>query len=78
MFSAGKPAWVDRIFDLKKGVFMPEVSEKAIDPVCGMSLETTEAPLTSELDGKVYYFCGEKCKEKFDASPKSYQKKSAA
>jgi YHS domain-containing protein len=30
----------------------------AIDPVCGMEVDTATATLTSEHEGTVYYFCG--------------------
>ena len=39
----------------------------AKDPVCGMSVDK-RAALTSEVDGKTWYFCGPSCKEKFASS----------
>ena len=39
----------------------------AKDPVCGMSVDKREA-LTSEVDGKTWYFCGPGCQEKFASS----------
>lgn len=47
------------------------VPAKAIDPVCGMDIETAGAR-TSAHDGKVYYFCSQNCREKFEASPAAY------
>jgi Cu+-exporting ATPase len=44
----------------------------AIDPVCGMEVDTTAATLTSERDGTVYYFCGRGCKLDFDEDPETY------
>ncbi len=37
---------------------------KAIDPICGMTVDSTTA-LHAERDGKTSYFCGERCREKF-------------
>jgi Cu+-exporting ATPase len=44
----------------------------AIDPVCGMEVDTATATLTSELEGTVYYFCGRGCKLDFDEDPDVY------
>jgi len=46
------------------------------DPVCGMDIETNAARRT-EHKGQTYYFCGAKCKEKFDLNPEQYLSKSA-
>jgi len=48
------------------------------DPVCGMDVEKATAAGRSEYKGEEYYFCGPKCKEKFDLSPEQYLGKSAA
>jgi Cu+-exporting ATPase len=47
------------------------------DFVCGMDVDTTTAAGRSEYKGQAYYFCGSKCKEKFDLSPEQYLGKSA-
>jgi P-type Cu+ transporter len=47
------------------------------DPVCGMDVEAATAAGRSEHKGQTYYFCGSKCKEKFDLSPEQYLDKSA-
>jgi membrane fusion protein, copper/silver efflux system len=49
--------------------------KEAADPVCGMKVDVAEAnaaKLTSEHDGKTYFFCNESCKKKFDADPAKY------
>ena len=46
------------------------------DFVCGMDVDTTTAAGRSEYKGQSYYFCGSKCKEKFDLSPEQYLGKS--
>jgi YHS domain-containing protein len=42
------------------------------DPVCGMDIETATAAGQTEYKGQTYYFCGAKCKEKFDLTPDQY------
>ena len=48
------------------------------DPVCGMDIEASTAAGLTEYKGQTYYFCGSKCKEKFDLNPEQYWDKSAA
>ncbi len=38
----------------------------AKDPICGMSVDKRVA-LTAEVDGRVWYFCGANCQQKFTA-----------
>ena len=47
------------------------------DPVCGMDVDTATAAGRTEHNGQTYYFCGSKCKEKFDLNPEQYLGKSA-
>lgn len=51
--------------------------DKAIDPVCGMTVET-KAARTSVHGGRVLYFCSNACREKFEASPASYPDRGGA
>jgi Cu+-exporting ATPase len=44
----------------------------AIDPVCHMEVEESEAAATSEYKGKTYYFCSVGCKRAFDRDPERY------
>lgn len=44
----------------------------ALDPVCGMTIEESDAVGTSDYQGKTYYFCSKDCKEEFDANPDDY------
>jgi uncharacterized protein len=39
----------------------------AIDPVCGMQVETANAAATVELDGVRYWFCSDHCRHRFEA-----------
>ncbi len=55
-------------------VSKPELgSEKTkfIDPVCGMTVTDLSKPHT-EWQGQNYYFCSEKCQQKFVANPEAY------
>ena len=44
----------------------------AMDPVCGMSVETDGAQHTAEHNGTTYYFCGRGCKLDFEEEPEKY------
>ena len=52
---------------------VPPIPDRATDPVCGMTVETSAAK-TAAYKGQVYYFCSQKCREKFEASPETYTK----
>ena len=41
---------------------------EAIDPICGMTVDTATAKYTSEFEGRTIYFCCLRCKETFDRS----------
>jgi Cu+-exporting ATPase len=43
-----------------------------IDPVCGMSTEDEKAFKAHEFDGKLFYFCSDKCIEKYANDPQAY------
>ena len=44
----------------------------AIDPVCGMRIDTSKAVGSSSYEGETYHFCSRSCETKFDADPKRY------
>ena len=46
----------------------------AMDPVCRMKVQ--EGELCSIYEGKKYCFCSKICKEKFEADPEKYVRKS--
>jgi Cu+-exporting ATPase len=48
---------------------MKNEKDKAIDPVCGMTVDPATAVGSSRHDGKTYYFCSRGCEAKFDADP---------
>ena len=49
---------------------------RAVDPVCGMTIETAAAK-SSVYDGHVHYFCSQNCREKFEAAPQTYISRAA-
>jgi Cu+-exporting ATPase len=53
---------------------------KAIDPVCGMTVDIAQAKHGHEHAGSTWYFCSQRCLEKFSAEPERYArpKESAA
>jgi Cu+-exporting ATPase len=46
----------------------------ATDPVCGMQIDSSQAPAQSQFQGQTYFFCSVECKKKFDANPKQFAK----
>jgi YHS domain-containing protein len=47
----------------------------AKDPVCEMDVKEDQArklELTSDYDGRLYYFCCGECKQEFDRNPAVY------
>ena len=47
-------------------------SEKAIDPVCGMTVDPATAAGSHVHDGETYHFCSNGCLTKFKADPEKY------
>jgi P-type Cu+ transporter len=43
-----------------------------IDPVCGKELEQHEAQALGQRHDRVYYFCSNECKDRFDQHPAKY------
>lgn len=55
-----------------KGLANPlQKAEIATDPICGMSVDT-EKGLTSEYEGKSYYFCSPRCQATFEKESQKY------
>lgn len=46
--------------------------KNTVDPVCGMTVDSTKAAAQSEFQGAKFYFCSSGCKRKFDADPTKY------
>ena len=47
-------------------------TSSAIDPVCGMSVDPTNAPAHRVREGRDVYFCNPGCAERFDTDPMKY------
>jgi Cu+-exporting ATPase len=46
--------------------------QSAKDPVCGMTVKITPQARSASHDGRTYYFCGQRCLEKFVSEPTRY------
>src|SRR5699024_5707275 len=42
------------------------------DPICGMTVDSSEAEHVMHHDGTDFHFCSARCKDKFEAGPKQY------
>ncbi len=51
---------------------MSDEHRMAIDPVCGMKVDTTTSQLSIEHDGTIYWFCGRGCLLEFRDDPEKY------
>ncbi len=49
-----------------------KVAAKTKDPICGMMVEPVGAEYKSEYQGKIFHFCCDGCKAKFDAAPAAH------
>jgi YHS domain-containing protein len=47
-------------------------SDNVIDPVCGMTIVSTEAPHQREHGGSTYYLCSTTCAKRFDTDGDAY------
>jgi xanthine dehydrogenase accessory factor len=47
-------------------------SAAAVDPVCGMQVEISNARHTAEIDGTTYYFCCAQCRARFVKDPQPF------
>ncbi len=52
----------------ERNMTMKTTETEAIDPICGMTVDTATA-LHAEGEGKTSYFCSEHCQEKFLSAP---------
>ena len=44
----------------------------AIDPVCGMQVQKANAPAHAVHEGTTYWFCADRCRERFEANPAKF------
>ncbi len=52
-------------------------ASKAVDPVCGMTVDPHNAKHRALYEGRPYYFCCAGCKTKFESDPERYVSKTA-
>ena len=52
----------------------PDATRRAIDPVCGMSVDPRTTPHRHDHAGRSYVFCSDRCRTKFAAEPALYLK----
>jgi YHS domain-containing protein/uncharacterized membrane protein YraQ (UPF0718 family) len=45
----------------------------AIDPVCGMQVERELAPATARVGDQTYFFCSDRCRDRFVADPERFR-----
>ena len=50
---------------------------QAIDPVCGMTVDTETAKFTTQYQGETFYFCAPGCKKAFEQAPEEYLKRNS-
>jgi YHS domain-containing protein len=55
-------------------VAQQKAADKAIDPVCGMTVVKANAMATFDFKGTTYYFCSTGCKDAFAKEPEKYLK----
>ena len=49
------------------------VRHESIDPVCGMTVDVTDARYRTSHEGRTVYFCSAGCLERFEADPASFE-----
>ncbi|MGH8274716.1 MAG: permease [Gammaproteobacteria bacterium] len=47
----------------------------ALDPVCGMQVQTANAPATARHAGETWYFCSDRCRTRFIEAPDGFANK---
>jgi Cu+-exporting ATPase len=56
----------------------PAGSPKAVDPVCGMTVDPDKSAHHAEHDGRKFHFCSAGCRTKFQADPARYSRPRSA
>lgn len=65
----------DRVLWLEDGHLSnkpPEVEHHVKDPVCGMVMNIRGAAFMDNYKGRAFYFCSERCRDKFLERPKEF------
>lgn len=48
------------------------------DPVCGMTLDSSQAAAQTIYKDQTYFFCSQDCRQTFEKNPKEFTKGTAA
>lgn len=56
----------------------PTEEVEMVDPVCGMTVEPSEAAAAWDHEGRTYYFCSVGCFERFRSDPQGHLDKAPA
>jgi YHS domain-containing protein len=48
------------------------ITQKAIDPVCGMAVIAGMTDILTTIKGQTYYFCAEGCRQAFEENPQKF------
>ena len=70
--SSAAPETAEAVATAATSEIAEAASGQAIDPVCGMTVETAGARHTAEAGGRTWYFCGEGCRGRFLAAPERF------
>jgi YHS domain-containing protein len=55
----------------------PSAAHDVKDPVCRMTVDSDTTPWAHRLGGKTFYFCAQRCRDRFAAEPARYEKLAA-
>ena len=72
---AAKPGEAPKAAGSMGGAKAPAEAARSKDPVCGQEVDEAQAKaggLTSDYQGKTYYFCRYACNKQFDKNPERY------
>ncbi len=69
MIQMRRQHWTPQAAQAAEAVAAAEsIVAEAVDPICGMTVETATARYIVERDGQKFYFCSISCKEQFEES----------
>ena len=49
-----------------------KTGQRAIDPVCGMTVDSGQSALRASFGDHTYFFCAAACRRSFEADPHKY------
>jgi hypothetical protein len=61
----------------ERGGAAPDASDLVTDPVCGMTISQRQARETADHRGERFYFCSAAYRQRFEASPERYARRTA-